>query len=352
MKTAIHYFWQALEQLVGLSAVKAEWSCLLGGELEWAAGAKLLVASGALATVYPREPGKSPSLLPYDVVMHGDDDYVGVCPHGWGTVRLTREQLMLWELDVRRLGKEIAGALSVSAAFEADVQPFTSRIGFFRARGDAVPVYVTLPLERGHITAAAWRLAGIHKPCVVLAPTRRLLTDECHSAFHLNRMCFAALNELLPAAGSGGRLVAAQSLSHLVAEVRPPDMRRDGRNGTGPRPDGCYGARTIVYRGREHTCELTNRDRAFLDVALKEAEVDVHQLMHPRDGLLFKARYVNDDERKRNRISQFLTRLSKRLSNAKPPLRVHFSLPRSRDYVFRDDPPDGPLAADSSLTRE
>src|SRR6476469_4308901 len=96
----IRHFWQALESMVGPSAVKAEWARLLKDELHWAAATGLIRCSGTLAGAYPRDPDTSASVEPYRVVSHGPDDNVGVCPDGWGTVRLSREQLLLWEVDL------------------------------------------------------------------------------------------------------------------------------------------------------------------------------------------------------------------------------------------------------------
>lgn len=127
-----------------------------------------------------------------------------------------------------------------------------------------------------------------------------------------------------------------------------------GDRAAGVRPDGVYPPRTIVYRGREHTCDLTDAEAAFLDRALKGGEVDVHELMRPVDGLAFKERYVAN-QAKRNRISQFLSRLQTRLLAARPPLGVGLSLPRGKDYVARDDPtePPEPTSVDDSwMTRE
>lgn len=228
MTRPIRHFWPALESVVGLSAVKAEWAWLLGGELPWALGAGLLACSGEVAGAYPRQPGVSPSPLPYEVVEHGDDEYVGVCPDGWERVPLTREQLTLWEVDRRRLSGAVAAALSVRAAFEPGVLPFTSRVGFYhRGAGGggggeaATPVYLTLGLEPCHLAAAALGLAAPRAACVLLAPTRRLATEDCYRTCRAGGVCFAALEELLAVADeASGRFIATRALGPLLAEQR------------------------------------------------------------------------------------------------------------------------------------
>jgi hypothetical protein len=155
MTRPIRNFWPSLESVVGLSAVQAEWARLLGDELPWAVGTRLLRCSGTRAGYYPRGGDAAPSLLPYEVVEHGEDDYVGVCPDGWETVPLTRGQLLLWELDRMRLAEAVAAALSLPKSFEPDVHPFTSRVGTYGSGGGAVPVYLTIGIERDDLTAAA-----------------------------------------------------------------------------------------------------------------------------------------------------------------------------------------------------
>jgi hypothetical protein len=221
MRWTISKFWPALEAVVGIAAVKVQWAWLLNEELSGALATQLLVCNGSVSRVYPREPGKSPSPLPYDVVEHANGQFVGVCPDGWDTVPLTHEQLLMWELDRQRLSDAVAAALNVSCCFEANVLPFTSRVGTYKtSAGLTVPVYLTIGLERAHLTSAAQRLAALHEPCILLAPTRELLAEECYSTLRARRLCFVALCEIFNAGESGGRFVATRTLTQLLIEQR------------------------------------------------------------------------------------------------------------------------------------
>jgi hypothetical protein len=86
---------------------------------------------------------------------------------------------------------------------------------------------------------------------------------------------------------------------------------------------------------------------AFLGVGLTRAEVDIHDVMGKSGGCVWQERYVNTKQ-KRDKISQFISRLNTKLLNAKPPLGISFSLQRDADFISRSDPANAP--ADSSLT--
>jgi len=116
---------------------------------------------------------------------------------------------------------------------------------------------------------------------------------------------------------------------------------------TAERADGFYAPRTLVYQGVSHEIALNAKEAAFMHLAMGEAELSVYTLMHPAHGVLFKRRYQTDRP-SRQKISLFLSRLSKHLLKAKPALRVRFSLPREGDHVLRDDP-DTSTAADNQL---
>ncbi len=117
--------------------------------------------------------------------------------------------------------------------------------------------------------------------------------------------------------------------------------------GTPQRTDGVYPPSTVVWRGGEHQCDLTRREMAFLQLGIVAQEVDVYRLMHPKNGLLWKERYLNAKSA-RDKISQFISRLNTKLLDAKPPLGISFSLRRDADSISRTDPANAP--ADSSLT--
>ena len=103
--------WQALEALPGPAAVLAEWRRLAGAE-----GLDLLTPYlqplPRLAASYPRLVGGEPT-YPYEVVEHGPDDFVGVCPETEDRIVLARNDLVIYELDWPLFLADIAAALHI-----------------------------------------------------------------------------------------------------------------------------------------------------------------------------------------------------------------------------------------------
>jgi hypothetical protein len=334
-------FWEALERFVAQEAVQAEWRQALGPSWRWARA--LLRPTGELAASYPKLDPRARSWSRYRVVCHSADaqDYVGVCPDGTGSVPLTREQLSVHRLDHAGLAAGIAAALRLAPDFrESEDPPHLWRVGMYTSpRAGEFHVYLAIPPDSANLAHIVASLtSGDVGPVVLLTSTRRYWR-QWPEALRRSGSRVAALGEVLKVT-VGGELVALAPMSVLCGERTP--RAPSGRLPAGreeDRRDGCYGARTVVYRGREYVCELTVEERAFLQRALVVAELDVHELMHPTAGLVFQERYVNTRP-KRHKIAQFLSRLSGRLSRSDPGLRVQFALQRGTDFVVRRDPPD------------
>src|SRR2546430_55506 len=91
--SSLKRFWTATKLLPSRAAVAAEWQALLGGEYPLVK--PLLRPRRERAASFPRLEGG----LPYEVIDHGGDDLVGVCPETGDTIVLTKSQLVVYELD-------------------------------------------------------------------------------------------------------------------------------------------------------------------------------------------------------------------------------------------------------------
>lgn len=100
--------------------------------------------------------------------------------------------------------------------------------------------------------------------------------------------------------------------------------------------DAVVSPRKIIYGGREHACDFTAAETAFLAAYLAVKEIDVHQIMHTGKDPVIKGRY-QPVEKQRNRVHQFLSRLNTKLADAHVPL--VYSLPRGRDTIVQESPP-------------
>jgi hypothetical protein len=104
-------FWRALEILPRPAAERLEWRRLLGDE--WSIAEPLLRQTGALVE---RVWCPSPSGVdcPRRVIRHDDGRIVAVCgdePRNCDTISLTLEDIVVLELDVRRLAQALAKPL-------------------------------------------------------------------------------------------------------------------------------------------------------------------------------------------------------------------------------------------------
>lgn len=98
--------------------------------------------------------------------------------------------------------------------------------------------------------------------------------------------------------------------------------------------DGFRAPRTIVWKGREHTCDLTSKEQDFLAIAVGDEYIEVHRLMHAGERPLWKGTFRNVKSQ-RDKISKFLSRFNRKLATAKPAVPLSFSLKRGSQAVQR-----------------
>lgn len=151
----------------------------------------------------------------------------------------------------------------------------------------------------------------------------------------------AAIDSLLEGRGvphdatPDGSTVAVDSLGTDGPRFRPP--------------------RTIVFRGVEHDCpSLTRQQIAFLRVAMPNIETRAEDLMHRGTGAVWQQTYTGT-QTQRDRISQLISRVNRKLSECSPPLGIAFSLRSGENFISRLDPQPAGMAhvpADNPLTKD
>lgn len=228
---SLQQLWQAIEAMPGPMAVSAKWQELLGDEHGFVSS--YLRPTAKLAASYPRvgDPGHQ---SPYSVIEHGPEDYVGVCPDGGDTITLAKGDLIIYELDRRKLHLAIVQAIGIEYE-ESKVQglPHTQRIGIYRpCAGYSFAVYLTIPLEPSDLTQAVHALAAAcGEPFVLLAPTNRRLRPEAESVIRQAKACFLPLSEAL-AVSDQGKWVATPIAQKAIESFRtahlPPPEGADG----------------------------------------------------------------------------------------------------------------------------
>jgi len=143
--------WPAIENVAGMKAVLAEWRRQLGPDFDLTA--PLLHPTDTHAESYPVADDPYAS---YRVISRGPNVIVGVHDGGRPTIALTKQEVLIYGMDLRRIRRAVAAALGFEV-LEATVDdvPHTSRIGTFCPfAGFAFPVYLVVPLEAADLLLA------------------------------------------------------------------------------------------------------------------------------------------------------------------------------------------------------
>ncbi len=217
----LNRFWSGLEAVPGLAGVSAEWEDVWGGEA--AIGRLFLRSTGRLATCYPcSSPGGDG--CPRGVVIHGEDDIVAVCratPRGCNDIPLTRDQIVIRELDRKALGLATTSALTFTTAFESakGPAPSTARIGWHHLPGGKrAAVYLTIQHEPQAFAAAlSQMLAAVDLPFILASPTARFCRPDSAELLRRAGILLLPLDDCL-AWDETGRLVATDRAKALLAD--------------------------------------------------------------------------------------------------------------------------------------
>jgi len=224
--------WHALEAVLGPAAVLAQWQKLLGDELHLLQ--PYFKPWPQLAGSYPRLDGKR-EWLSYEVVEFGPDDYVGVCHEMEDRIVLSRDDLIIYEVDVPRLLDDVAQAFGWERVRgEANAgRSEVYLVGNFRpCAGYAFPAFFTIPLDGRSLTNAICALASTkEQPFLLLAPTTRRLHAEGQRVLAWNESAFLTLDETLDATAPGQwqtNEVAERLLHGFTEKHVPKTVAADG----------------------------------------------------------------------------------------------------------------------------
>lgn len=220
-------FWQTLESVLGPAAVAAEWRRLLGPEHDLVRG--FLRPCSGLAESYPCADPKNVGTL-HRVVVHGPDDIVGVCPDGCAPVRLSREDIIVWELHHVALGKAVAEAFGLRhEGMSVDGLPKTARIGTYAPyAGFRFPVYLAVRMEPAEFRQVVdGLLARGDTPFILLAPTRELCKPACEALLTRGKAGFVPLCEVLVLDERGRFLLGEnRTVEGILADFRAAVLPR------------------------------------------------------------------------------------------------------------------------------
>lgn len=198
--------WPALEALPGLAAVRQEWQDRFGDDFD--AGRDLLRLTNRRAEAYPC-PSPGGVGCPRHIVDHGDGRFVAVCgdhPKRCDRLELTKPEIAIYELDVRKLCAAAAVAFGVDPAFD-EVTGFqqTWRVGDDIPRaGNRFPIFLTIQTDRASLRDVAARLcATTESAFLLLVPTLQLVDLPMTDLLGRQQARVVALADLFEKDGSG-----------------------------------------------------------------------------------------------------------------------------------------------------
>jgi len=223
-------FWSGLEALPGLAGALLDWQEVWREQT--GIGRSFLRPTGDLATTYPC-PYPGGAGCPRGVVMHGEQDIVAVCrsvPRQCETIKLTKADVVIYEVDWRALGVAIASALNLTPpSTSAQVaQPSTAWLGWHDLTGGKrAAVYLTIQHDPQAFQATLSRLlADADLPFILAAPTFSLCEADSTDLLRRMRVLFLPLDECLAWDESRG-FVSTERLAALMSDLAAAPVAPD-----------------------------------------------------------------------------------------------------------------------------
>ena len=207
--------WPALEAVGGLAATMLEWRALAGPE--YPAFQPYLRPRQELATSYPC-PVRGRFGVRHTIVQDGPDEYAGVCPEGCPEQKLSKADIVIYELNVGMLIKAVRSVLKLQGtAAPVDGAIAAYRLGtHVRRTGYHMPVFLALAPGGSGLRTAVDRIAALDDGTfALLAPTAGQLDGDCEAVLEKRRARFVALSDLVGVDGKG-RLKASRSMEQVI----------------------------------------------------------------------------------------------------------------------------------------
>lgn len=199
-------FWSACEAITGPATVETEWKQLAGEHYE--AARMFLRPMQELATRYPCMRSYTCG-CDHRVLIYGEDDIVAVCacnPQACDTFRLTKSDIIIYELDRSAIYKALAKTLPIEIqAAEIPHLRGTNQVGFYIPhKGIRIPVFLTVQTEPDNFRNAALDLLVRNRePFILMAPTYDLCEPDCKEMLDNRRAVFLALSDIFKVGESG-----------------------------------------------------------------------------------------------------------------------------------------------------
>lgn len=196
----LRHLWPAIESVVGLKAVQAEWRLRLADEFELLK--PFLVVTSDLATTYP-----TPTFdEPWRVVGHDFGDFSAINPRGGEPLTLKRVDVLINRFDVVKLAGVLAKVLNASGGVTGlSGASFAWRMGTLPLELGACPAYLTIPWDSQDLRDTVETIGSqATKSYLLLTPTRQSVDARVEAILQAN----------------GGQLIAAEEIIQIDTNGR------------------------------------------------------------------------------------------------------------------------------------
>ena len=214
-----HSPWRRLERIEGLSATLPQWRQVLGRSFN---------AFEPFLRPTSRRASAVPCSTPCDdacyrrVVEHSRNDLVGVCIEGLPPISLTPTDVLIYEIDARKVGDALARALHIEPGIEPVGEvPLVWRLGVYAATpANRIPVLLSLCSEPADLHDIAQSLLLLNSdPILLLTMTREACSPRTEALLRQRASLHAPLEELVEF--QAGRILALQELRSWLPGVIP-----------------------------------------------------------------------------------------------------------------------------------
>ena len=201
-----HSPWRRLERIEGLSATLPQWRQVLGRSFN---------AFEPFLRPTSRRASAVPCSTPCDdacyrrVVEHSRNDLVGVCIEGLPPISLTPTDVLIYEIDARKVGDALARALHIEPGIEPVGEvPLVWRLGVYAATpANRIPVLLSLCSEPADLHDIAQSLLLLNSdPILLLTMTREACSPRTEALLRQRASLHAPLEELVEF--QAGRILA------------------------------------------------------------------------------------------------------------------------------------------------
>lgn len=304
--------WRALENIHGWAGVRSVWREHMGDELEFLQPLLRPMEQLALSVPWPG------TIEGRRIVVHDEDDIVAVDEETSEAAAISREDIVLWQLDASALFRGAASALGLTG--ETASVGMGTRLwwlgDFVPVEGERFPVYLATTKDAGELVKNAGYVSALsRRPFVLATPTRRAGSEPLSRLIDGRAAAWIALEETLDWQGEGvfeARQPLGEVLRDFVgAHVRLAAAEPGARF---PTPAGATWGDVRIRFLDGHTLSIQVREQfgrfGYADLGMVNTKNNaptvawelLRTIAEERGHLTWSSRKASTDHRKRKQV--------------------------------------------------